>query len=216
MGSFEQKIDEFNKFIIDKIDTVSMMMSNANNGEEGNKSLKRILSPQTESEINGAKAAITMFEDLQELVFAIGNDKVKKTPFEENSAMKILIDNIQAVKDGKTVNTDIYNNLSAKEYAKYMYDLITGLLCNIDKCIDYIFKIINIDIDDEDEVDIMNQKISTILNSMQSTTVGKPIEECTDEDIEKVVEIAIEFHILCKKNIIKDDTKQKGYKKEHN
>jgi hypothetical protein len=180
--------------------------------EKSRKLAKLLINPKNGLELRLAKSQLAFYDDAIKLIEALICDNVKIVPMEENEVVNIITDYIGNIKDRKEVNDkdvfEKFNNLNHPEKLAGLYfNLITGVLGNIDGVCDYMSEKLELDMDDPIDNVIFNSCFKEAQKKIESLDLTKksPIENITEDSV-KSMEVFVEsFHELCDKNIKTDE-----------
>lgn len=210
VSKFEEDKDEYLVDLVKHMDMVVGLTKSDN--EKSRKLAKLLINPKNGLELRLAKSQLAFYDDAIKLIEALICDNVKIVPMEENEAVNIITDYIRNIKDRKEVNDkdafEKFNNLNHPEKLAGLYfNLITGVLGNIDGVCDYMSEKLELDMDDPIDNVIFNSCFKEAQKKIESLDLTKksPIENITEDSV-KSMEVFVEsFHELCDKNIKTDE-----------
>lgn len=203
MEDFEKRKKEY----LDKINSnekvfneIKKRIATSCNDVEGR--IELITNPKNEKELRAAKAIYVVLEDCLTLTERVDFHEVKEIPFEESKGVKVLINAIGKVMNGDENILVFDSKLAPEELAEQMYQVFVAMLDG-DSLIDYIGKELNVDFEKEEEIDKYSEAWLRTIEILKNTKSGDPIiaavNNCSEEEIDKLEVFRDKFHDLCEK-----------------
>ena len=176
-----------------------------------------LLRPKNAKELTVADCTVKLEEDTDRLKKAAETNSIEKVSIEESAGIKAFMKVLKCLYNDEEIDKErviriLSDNesgeVSLRDYAKKLFEIYAFFTGDIEECLDYISKVLNISKDSIIDLYLVrlliNQALAIIFES-QPNKKRYDVDSLTDKDVEELVEFTDEFHNLCEKNIKEDE-----------
>lgn len=210
MKTFDERKKEYldtlrdNIYLLDRINF-------KDNPELEEKGMKLLLDPKTDKDLQAASIILKFLYDITDLEDRTYSGKVKEIPLTENVGVNLLVDIVNALKNGE--DTKPLFEKSRKNSAKVLYGMAIAYMNDVAYTIEYIAQKCGYNI--FDKLELMQFKLY-LENAVNLTKAEDPttshINILNVENVEDINRFYTEFHQLCEEGKIKEERTHKKKK----
>jgi len=203
MSDFNERRINYLRTIRDNPKVTEKMLEAGNESDADIDSIKALIYPEDEKDLMFAETTYQTTNDLMEIAGRCVVGGIREIPVEENAAVKMIIQTINAIKEGKD-KISFPEEYNTPEYAaKVLFDFTVLISGDPIETMDYIGNKTGFDLSDEDEFNefkIYMESASEAVKELRPDIPQKAFADCTVEDLENGKKFALAFHKCFEEN----------------